>query len=162
MNLTETAALLRALKALDPQTSITEDTAIAWQATLADYPARQVMAAATRLAERRRTTTGNRDTSALDVFDIKAEVKQIRADILERAAIPAPNVDPADAIAWAAELRELKRLILDGRVGAHDAERYAAGGIRLTPGKPWRQAGELEARPMPPIEAAAKTTEDAA
>ncbi len=147
MNLTETAACLRALKAFDPQTSITEDTAIAWQSVLAPYPPRQVMTAAMQLAERRRTSSGNRDTSALDVFDIKAEIKRMRADLVERIDTPTPNVDPADALAWAAELRELKRLILDGRISADDAHRYSLGGIRVTPGEPWRPA--LDAMPAP-------------
>lgn len=147
MNLAETASCLRALKAFDPQTSITEDTAIAWQSVLAPYPPRQVMTAAMQLAERRRTSSGNRDTSALDVFDIKAEIKRMRADLVERIDTPTPNVNPADALAWAAELRELKRLILDGRISADDAQRYALGGIRVTPGDPWRPA--LDAQPAP-------------
>jgi hypothetical protein len=143
MHPSETARLVKMLKAIDPMMSVDEDTLAAWHAVIGGYPFRQSEMAVMRVADARRRDSA-RDAAPLDPFDIRAEVRRIRQGCLERVAIPCPNVDPTDAIGYAAELRALKGAAMDGRMSPADAQRYAGGGLRITPGQPFRPAGELD------------------
>ena len=139
MTPTETAALCKKLKALDQMMSIDDDTLAAWHAALGQYPAGQCWDAAVRVAQARRLQSGNRDTSALDPFDVRVEVRRIRQAHLDRVQVPCPNVDPADALGYRDELQAIKHAIMDGRMTPEGAALYDAGGWRITPGPKHRE-----------------------
>ena len=144
MNIAETAALCKALKVIDPTMAVSDEALAAWHAIIGRYPYGQCVAAVERISHTRRRD-GRHDASAIDPYDVAVAVRAIRTDCLDRIAVPCPNVDPADAVAWAAELQALKVAIMDGRISPADAVRYAGGGFRITAGEPFRaiESGEM-------------------
>jgi hypothetical protein len=75
-------------------------------------------------------------TDWLQVGHIRALVKQIRDDRIDRTEMPIPNVDPDDPAAGIDEIRALRKAIGDG---TFDADAYAKGDITLS-GHPARHA----------------------
>ena len=136
MNFTETAALCAWLRALVPQQQFDDDTPRAWQPILATIAVEDAREAVMVLI---------RQQPYIAPLDIERAVKRLRADRLKGANYPelVPNADPADAIAYRDEQRALRDEIASGRWSPDDATRYAAGGLRITAGEPFRPAGEV-------------------
>lgn len=96
---------------------------LAWSVVLADVPPADAEAALASLVGR---------TPFIDPPAIKTEVKRVRADRLARCPLPAPNADPADAVAYATELRALRDAVAAGRFKPEHRAAYEAGGVSIT------------------------------
>jgi len=98
----ETLLLTRYVKACCPQQHIDEYTPDAWHDLLADLDAADSRTAVAEIVKRQ---------PFVAVAEIRAEVKRIRRDRLEREIIPAPPAEPGR---YRAELRAGIKRIADG------------------------------------------------
>jgi len=127
MNHTEVTKLCMAISQASPAQKFDDDTPAFWQVILEGVRYEDAREAVVRLLRRQ---------PFVAPADIIEMVGVIRADRLDRVALPAPNVDPDDARAYQAEMVAIREAIADGRF---DADRYAAGGVTLT-GVPARRS----------------------
>lgn len=136
MNAEETTRLIEVIESLCPAQQFADETAALWSVALARVPLADAVAVAPQVAGRK---------PFIDLNDIVQGTRALRRDRLERLGKVTPNVDPADARAWAAELRALTAGVGDGTV---DPDHYDGGGYTLTGAKPMRtRAAAVEAFP---------------
>ena len=119
MNITEVRAMCRWLTALVPHQQLDDETPEAWCPLLAGVAVQDARTAVLAILERE---------PDVDPRSIKTEVRRLRARRLAQAGYEqlAPNVDPADPVAYNAELRALRDAIADGRMGLDEVAAYEA------------------------------------
>lgn len=142
MNITEVRAMCRWLTALVPHQQLDDETPEAWCPLLASVAVQDARTAVLAVLERDRY---------VDPRAIRAEVRRIRAARLDAAGYRelTPNVDPADAPAFAAEQRALRDAIADGRMGPDEVAAYEAFEVPpLTAAPAFRSPAPLVARDM--------------
>lgn len=100
----ETVALVRQVRATCPAQKLDEYTPDAWAPILADLRLEDCAAAVVELGKR---------IAFIAPADIRAEVRRIRKDRLDRVPFPTPPPDltPLETIAWQ---RDVTRQIADG------------------------------------------------
>lgn len=162
MNPTQTAAIIRAVKALCPAQKFDEYTPDMWEAVLADTDFADAKVAIIAL---------RRSSPWIGPSEIDTEVRRMRAERLERIVEPPPN--DVEGVRYVDELRALRRAIADGTIADQAAAgRYKAWGGSLhrlalrgqvpaliAPEQPLRQrpvaqllAGAFRTVPSPPPE----------
>lgn len=104
MNNQETVKLTRLVKAVCPQQAMDEYTADAWCELLADLRMEDCTEAVKALGQTQ---------PFIAPSEVRAQVRKIRAERIERTELPAPHPDltPLETIEW---LRETRKAIADG------------------------------------------------
>lgn len=115
MTPTEAVKLTRLVKAICPQQQFDEYTADAWGDLLADMRLDDCTEAVKRLGQQQ---------PFIAPAEIRAAVRKIRTDRLERTPLPAPDPDmtPVQTIQW---LRNTRRAIADGTYVAPETPELA-------------------------------------
>lgn len=115
MNNQETVKLTRLVKAMCPQQAMDEYTADTWCELLADLRLTDCTEAVKRLGQ---------EQPFIAPSEIRAAVRKIRTDRLDRIALPDPNPDmtPVQTIEW---LRNTRRAIADGTYVAPEPPQLA-------------------------------------
>lgn len=126
MNIQETAALCAFVKVLVPAQAFEEGTPAIWHVVLGEVPFEDAKTAALALA---------RTHSFIGPSDVVGQVKVLRKARLDRQ-LPAPNVDPADALTYLEEERAIRDAVADGAMGDDEIADYERGGRTLTGAAP--------------------------
>lgn len=121
MNSTETALIIRAVKALCPAQKFDEYTPDVWESVLADTDYADAKTAIIAL---------RRASPWIGPSEIDTEVRRMRAARLDRIPEPAPN--DVEGVTYHQELRALRKAIADGTITDQAAaDRYKAWGGSL-------------------------------
>jgi hypothetical protein len=138
MNLEETTQLTMIIRRICPAQKWDDETPLAWNVLLENIRIEDAKLALRTIAARQ---------TFIAPADIISEVKRIRtARLVGIDEIP-PNVDPANAAAWGAELAALRSAAADGHLSDAETARYRQGGWTLS-GAPATPAA-LPATPRP-------------